>query len=187
MWNDYDEPHANFGMSFEDLDINPNNNKKMAYNNNGGGYNNNRGGYNNNGGGYNNNRGGYNNNGGGGGYNNNRNAQPSKKHSGATTKKYFPKTGPNAGVEMIHTHGWMYRAKTGLVTYSCNTTSKSQLTDKGWIGSIACEVIHKGTGQKAFYWGTMEAKTGKVVIGDLGLVVSPKGGKGGYTGTFVNN
>lgn len=117
------------------------------------------------------------------GYNN---QQPAKKHSGAKTKKYYPKTGGNAGVEMTHTHGWMYRRREGLTTFSCNTTSKSVLKESGWMGSIACEVI-SGNKQKSFYWGTMEYKTGKVVIDSLGLVISPKGGKGGYTGSFTNN
>jgi len=147
----------------------------MAYANNGGGY-----GYNQN---YNNNRGGYNRN-GGGGYRNN---QPAKKHSGAKTKKYMPTSGPNKGVEQTHTHGWMFRKRTGLVTFSCNTTKNSKLTDKGWYGSVAVTVTNVGTGQKSFYWGTMERSTGKVVVGDLGIVVSPKGGKGGYTGSFTNN
>lgn len=147
----------------------------MAYNNNrGGGYNNN--GYNNNNNGYNNNQ----------GYNNRQNA-PKKKHSGATTKRYVPTEGVNKGVEMQITNGWMFRKNGGLNTFKCNTTSKSVLSDKGWYGSVACEVTNKSTMQKSFYWGTMEAKTGKVVIGDLGLVVSPKGGKGGYTGSFTNN
>lgn len=149
----------------------------MAYNNNGGayrqgGYNNNRS-YNSNG--YNNQNQGYNRNNGGSG----------KKHSGATTKRYVPQSGANKGHEMHITNGWMFRKRTGLITFKCNTTSKSVLQESGWMGSIACEVINKGTGQKSFYWGTMEAKTGKVVIGDLGIVVSPKGGKGGYTGSFT--
>ncbi len=109
-----------------------------------------------------------------------------KKHSGAKTKKYFPTQGPNKGVEMIHTHGWMFRRGSGLTTFSCNTTQKSKLSEKGWIGSIAVEVVNHNTKQKEFYWGTMEAKTGKVVINELALVINPKGGKGGYTGTFIN-
>ncbi len=109
--------------------------------------------------------------------------QNKKKHSGAKTKRYTPTQGTNKGVEMTHTHGWMFRKRTGLTTFSCNTTSKSKLKDSGWVGSIACEVVSEN-GQKSFYWGTMEYKTGKVVIADLGIVVSPKGGKGGYTGKF---
>lgn len=115
---------------------------------------------------------------------NNHQKHQSKKHSGAKSKKYTPTAGNNAGKSQIITNGWMYRRRTGLITYKCNTTSKSQLTDKGWIGSIACEVVNRATGQKSFYWGTMEASTGKVVINDLGIVINPKGGKGGYTGPF---
>lgn len=139
---------------------------RQGYNNRGNGY-----GYGNNS--YN--RGGYN--------NSNRNNAP-KKHSGAKSKKYTPTQGKNAGKSQIITNGWMFRRGVGLVTYKCNTTSASQLTEKGWIGSIACEVVNRAAGQKSFYWGTMEASTGKVVINDLGIVISPKGGKGGYTGPF---
>ncbi|MBE99086.1 hypothetical protein [Flavobacterium coralii] len=109
-----------------------------------------------------------------------------KKHSGAKTKRYTPKQGPNKGVEMIHTHGWTAHKRKDFITYSCNTTGKSKQSDKGWIGSIAVEVLNHNTGQKSFYWGTMEAKTSKVVINDLGLVINPKARNGGYTGTFIN-
>lgn len=146
-----------------------NNYNNRSYNNGGGNYQNRS---------YNN-QNGYNNGG--------NNRSQGKKHSGAKTKKYTPTSGVNAGHEMQHTHGWKYRRRGGLVTVSCNTTSKSVLSDKGWYGSVACTVKHVDTGQKAFYWGTMERSTGKVIISDLGWVVNPKGGKGGYTGSFSNN
>ena len=112
--------------------------------------------------------------------------QPRKKKSGAKSKRYTPNNGNNAGKGMIHTHGWRYSKRAGLITYSCNTTSKSVKKDSGWIGSIACEVMQVDSSQKAFYWGVMEAATGKVVIQDLGIVINPKANNGGYCGTFIN-
>lgn len=109
-----------------------------------------------------------------------------KKRSGAKSKRYTPTSGNNAGKGMIHTHGWRFTKRAGLITYSCNTTKKSVKKDTGWIGSIACEVMQVDSSQKAFYWGVMEAATGKVVIQDLGIVINPKANNGGYCGTFIN-
>lgn len=120
-----------------------------------------------------------------GNYSGSRAAAPVKKHSGAKFKKYFPTSGPNKGVEQKLVTGWRL-ANRQLISFHCVTTSKSKLSDKGWIGSVACSVTNTATGQKSFYWGTMQAATGKVVIGDLALVLNPKGGKGGYCGTFLN-
>lgn len=108
----------------------------------------------------------------------------SKKHSGCSMKKYVPQEGPNKGHNQTIVNGWMYRKQTGLVKYKAITTQKSKDTGKGWAGHIAVSVIAPN-GQKAFYWGTMELKTGKTVIRDLGIVMSPKGGRGGYVGSFT--
>jgi hypothetical protein len=107
------------------------------------------------------------------------------KHSGAKTKRYFPQTGPNAGVEQTLTSGWKL-ANRELISIRCVTTSKSKLSDKGWLGSIACTLTNTKTGVQAFHWGTMEHKTGKVVIDSLAMVVNPKAKNGGYSGTFIN-
>lgn len=114
-------------------------------------------------------------NGGGGG---------GKKHSGCKVSRYVPKEGANKGQQQMIVNAWMYRRNGGLTTLRAVTTSKSKLTEKGWYGSIACELINKTTGQKSFYWGSMEKATGKVVISALGFVANPKGGKGGYFGSF---
>lgn len=108
-----------------------------------------------------------------------------RKHSGATMSRYTPKDGPNKGSEQTIVNGWKLANKQ-LISISCVTTKKSEPTDKGWAGHIACEVVNKATGQKSFYWGTMEIKTGKTVIKDLGLVLNPRARNGGYCGTFIN-
>lgn len=106
------------------------------------------------------------------------------KHSGAKTTKYFPKTGPNAGVEQYLTSGWKL-ADGALISIRCVTTSKSKLSDKGWLGSIACSMTNTKTGVSAFHWGTMQASTGKVVINDVAMVLNPRAKNGGYAGTFL--
>lgn len=127
-----------------------------------------------------------------GNYGNNRNnqsygnsAKKIVKHSGAKTKRYFPTTGPNAGVEQTLTSGWKL-ANRELISIRCVTTSKSKLSDKGWLGSIACTFTNTKTCVQSFHWGTMEHKTGKVVIDALAMVVNPKAKNGGYAGTFIN-
>lgn len=117
------------------------------------------------------------------GYNNGygQNSAPPKKHSGAKTKKYFPHSGPNKGVEQQLTSGWRLSNRE-LISFMCVTTQKSKLSEKGWLGSIACSVTNTKTGAKSFHWGTMEASTGKVVIDSMALVLNPKTN---YCGTFV--
>ncbi|QKJ63831.1 hypothetical protein [Flavobacterium sp. M31R6] len=109
-----------------------------------------------------------------------------KKHSGAKNTRYTPKTGANAGVEQHLTTGWRLAGK-DLISFSCVTTSKSVLSEKGWYGSVGCSVVNTKTGAKQFYWGMMEKKTGKVVIAEMALVLNPKAKNGGYCGTFLGS
>lgn len=122
-------------------------------------------------------------------YSNSNNQQSNKqtvKHSGSKTTKYFPKTGPNAGVEQYLTTGWRL-AKGDLISIKCVTTSKSKLSDKGWFGSVAVTMTNTKTGVQAFHWGTMHQSTGKVVIDSVAMVLNPKAKNGGYAGTYINN
>lgn len=114
------------------------------------------------------------------------NQKPTVKHSGAKHTKYFPKTGPNAGVEQHLTSGWRL-SKGELISIRCVTTSKSKLSDKGWFGSVAVTMTNTKTGANSFHWGTMEEKTGKVVIDSMAMVINPKAKNGGYAGTFLKN
>lgn len=113
------------------------------------------------------------------------NKKPQKK-SGASTRTYTPSQGPNKGQLQSFTFGWR-RTKYGFITYSAVTTSKSKLSEKGWYGSIAVEIVNKDTGQSSFAWGTMHKSTGKVVIDSLSLVINPRAKNGGYCGTYLNN
>ncbi len=121
-------------------------------------------------------------------YNNNGYQQPRKqqKKSGASHKTYTPSQGPNKGELQHFTFGWR-RTRYGFITYSCVTTSKSKETEKGWFGSVAIEIVNKDTGSKSFAWGTMERKTGKVVVDSLSLVINPRAKNGGYCGSYLNN
>lgn len=145
----------------------------MAYNNsyNGGG----RGGGN---------RSGYGRNNSGGGRSGA--ASQGKKRSGAMTTTYVPKTGPNKDNTQYFTRGWR-ATRDGLIVVKCVTTEKSKLSDKGWFGSVSCDVVNTKTGETNFHWGTMEKKTGKVVIDKLGWVINPKARNKGYCGTYINS
>jgi len=118
---------------------------------------------------------------------NNNKSNETVKHSGAKLTKYFPKTGANAGVEQFLTTGWRLTRNKELIAVKCVTTSKSKLSDKGWYGSVACTFTNTVTGVVAFHWGTMEKSTGKVVVDSMAIVVNPKGGKGGYCGTYIKS
>lgn len=109
-----------------------------------------------------------------------------KKHSGATHSTYVPKEGPNKGQTQYITNAWKYIKGRGLLTFKCVTTSKSKITDEGWMGSVACEMVNKTTAEVQFFWGMMEAKTGKVVIPALSWVLNPRAKNGGYCGTFID-
>lgn len=113
--------------------------------------------------------------------------QTSRKKSGAKLTRFTITKGPNAGAQRQCTSGWNISRSGGINTFLCCTTNKSQDTGKGWVGSVACEVINKATNQKAFYWGTMQISTGKVVINDLGIVLNPKAPNGGYCGKFTQS
>ncbi|RKS98238.1 hypothetical protein [Chryseobacterium defluvii] len=104
-----------------------------------------------------------------------------KKRSGAKFTRYKN----DGGTERYLTTGWKLSKTKELITFKCVTTDKSADAGKGWLGSIACSVLNKSNMQKSFYWGCMEAKTGKVVIQELGLVLNPKVKNGGYCGTFI--
>ena len=115
----------------------------------------------------------------------NSNQKPSVKHSGAKHTKYYPKTGPNAGVEQHLTSAWRLSNRE-LISIRCLTTSKSKLSDKGWFGSVAVTMTNTKTGATSFHWGTMQENTGKVVIDSMAMVINPKAKNGGYAGTFLN-
>lgn len=107
-----------------------------------------------------------------------------KKHSGAKLHRYTPEKGVNAGVEQHFVTGWRL-SKGELISIKCVTTSKSNLSDKGWFGSVACTFTNTKTGVTSFHWGTMEKKTGKTVIQSMAMVVNPKAKNGGYAGTYL--
>ena len=74
-----------------------------------------------------------------------------------------------------------------MIAIKCVTTEKSKLSEKGWFGSVACTMTNTKTGVTAFHWGTMEKKTGKVVIDTMAFVINPKAKNGGYAGTFLRS
>ena len=150
---------------------NNNNNGSGNYNRNSNNYGNNNRNNNYNGG---NSRGNY-----GGG-----NRQQGAKKSGAKHSTYFPESGPNKGVEQHIVNAWMVRDKT-LFKITAVTTSKSKLSEKGYYGSVAVDIVNTKTGQKQFYWATMHKASGRVLISEMTLVINPKARNGGYCGTFL--
>ncbi|SHK63339.1 hypothetical protein [Epilithonimonas mollis] len=103
-----------------------------------------------------------------------------KKRSGAKFTRYVN----GKGDQMYLTTGWKV-TKNGLISIKCTTTKDSKESDKGWFGSVACTFVNVQTGETNFHWGTMEAKTGKVVIDRMAMVINPRAKNGGYAGTFI--
>ncbi|NWL02386.1 hypothetical protein DM790_16310 [Flavobacterium collinsii] len=118
-------------------------------------------------------------------YNNNNNQQK-VKHSGAKATTYTPNSGPNKGVEQHLTTGWRL-SKGELIAIKCVTTTKSNLSEKGWFGSVACTFTNTKTGVQSFHWGTMQKNGGKVVIDSMAFVINPRAKNGGYAGTFIRS
>ncbi len=122
-------------------------------------------------------------------YNNNngyqRQQKPKAKKSGAKFTKYTPQSGANAGQEQYLTTGWKVSNRE-LISIKAVTTSKSQLSEKGWFGSVAVTFTNTKTGSQAFHWGTMQKSTGKVVVDSMAFVINPKAKNGGYAGTFLS-
>lgn len=108
-----------------------------------------------------------------------------KKHSGAKTTTYEPTSGPNKGQKQYLTTGWRLH-QGDLISIKAVTTSKSKESEKGWFGSIAVTFTNTKTGEQNFHWGTMEKKSGKVVVDSLAVVINPKAKNGGYAGTYLN-
>lgn len=120
------------------------------------------------------------------GYNNNNQNKPQVKHSGAKHTTYFPDSGPNKGVEQHLTTGWRLSNKE-LISIKAVTTSKSNLSEKGWFGSVAVTFTNTKTGVEQFHWGTMQKSSGKVVVDSMAFVMNPKAKNGGYAGTFLRS
>ncbi len=112
------------------------------------------------------------------------------KKSGCKTGRYTNKEYTNKETGEIvkaedkpYTQGWKASKGIGIISIFCAPTSKSRVvrSENGvdWITSIACTITNKKLMTKTLSWGLMDKRTGKVIIQDLGIVLNPKGGKGG--------
>lgn len=107
---------------------------------------------------------------------------PAKKHSGC--KGGQDKKGRS------YVSGWKYSRRTGLVSffaapYKGTSTHKSN-NGRVWENWIV-KIQNKSTMQESIAPCLYDRTTGKVIIQKLGFVMNPKGGRGGYVGTYVNN
>ncbi|MGX9985475.1 hypothetical protein [Soonwooa purpurea] len=118
-----------------------------------------------------------------GGTNYKKSSGKKSKKSGAKFTRYVNKD----GVEMYLTTGWRLNRSRELISIKATITKDSKESDKGWFGSVAVVFTNTITGQTNFHWGTMEKKTGKVVVNDMAFVMNPRAKNGGYAGTFIDN
>jgi hypothetical protein len=112
------------------------------------------------------------------------NGKKVSKKSGSTHRTYVPTKGANKGKTQLITNGW-FIANKNLMNVTCVTSKFSKLGDKGWIGSVSCEVVNTVTGEVHNHWGSMQKSTGKVVIDKMNMVVNPKAANGGYCGSYI--
>lgn len=108
-------------------------------------------------------------------------AAPAKKHSGC--KGGQDKKGRS------YVSGWKYSRRTGLVSFFAapykNTSTHKSEHGRVWENWI-CKIQNKSTMQESIMPCLYDRTTGKVILQKLGFVMNPKGGRGGYVGTYVN-
>lgn len=120
-------------------------------------------------------------------YNNggNRNSSAPKKHSGCSAT--VASKGTYVGSTVVT--GWNYSRRHGMVTFLAAPYSKSEVrtskTGRQWVNYMV-----KVQPEKAASYivsGLLEVATKRVIIKEMGMVMNPKGGRGGYCGKFGGN
>lgn len=107
------------------------------------------------------------------------------KHSGCTS-------GITKNTNKPYVRGWKYDKRNGLRSFiagpyeSKNSTTNEHKSKTGRIWENWCVKITLSDGQTILKSALYDQMTGKVIIKELGYVMNPKGGKGGYVGTFTN-
>lgn len=122
-------------------------------------------------------------------WNQNNNQRPQgKKKSGAGHKMAAVKSGPNAGEIKPITWGWRASKMLGITKYTCTLTKYTKrVTSKSgreWLTGIAVSIVNAKLGTKGFAFGLMDARTGKVIVKEMSLVINPQGGVGGVVATI---
>ncbi|MDB5230437.1 MAG: hypothetical protein JWN76_1242 [Chitinophagaceae bacterium] len=112
------------------------------------------------------------------------------KKSGTSEQKKH--SGCHAGKDKNdnpYVQGWKYSRRDGMRSFLATPYSKTKSVksaDSGiewqnWMVKISQEgKLPQITG------GMYNPATKKVIVKDLGYIMNPKGGKGGYVGTFIN-
>lgn len=117
--------------------------------------------------------------------------QPQRRQYKAEPKKH---SGCSAGLsnnadKTPYVQGWKVDKENGLRKFFAfpykGTKQYTSETGKVWENWIV-EITPKD-GRKWITTCLYDVQTRKVIINDLGFVMNPKGGKGGYVGTFINN
>lgn len=111
----------------------------------------------------------------------NRNNQQIVKHSGCSagqTKDGKP-----------YVRGWKFDKRNGLRSFIAGPTKntenhKNKLGTKVWQNWAV--KITMPSGESFLKSCLYDTTTGKVIINELGFVMNPKGGRGGYVGSFTN-
>ena len=106
-----------------------------------------------------------------------------------TTKKH---SGCKSGVDKKgrrYVSGWKYTKRAGLVSFFAapykgtkQRRSKNDILWENWIVKFRSNTTMVEDITTCLY----NVQSGKVVIQKMGFVMNPKGGKGGYVGTFKN-
>jgi hypothetical protein len=114
------------------------------------------------------------------------------KHSGCTSGTYEKDSKGllcSGTTKINYIRGWKYDKRNGLRSFLACPYSKTKTITSG-TGKVWENWMVKVTlcdGQNLIMGGMYDVQSRKVIIKDLGFVMNPKGGKGGYVGSFVNN
>lgn len=107
-----------------------------------------------------------------------------KKHSGCTAGVIGK--GEYQGKRYLS--GWKYSKRDGMVSflavpYNKSTEHRSE-TGKVWIPYMV--KVQPKMQKEYIVSGLYDVQTNRVIIKELGIVMNPKGGRGGYCGSFIN-
>jgi hypothetical protein len=119
----------------------------------------------------------------------NRGAVPQSAQQFSVGKKHSGCKGGQDKKGRSYVSGWKYSRRAGLVSFFAapykGTNSHKSENGRTWENWIV-KIQNKSTMTESITTCLFDRSTGKVIIQKLGFVMNPKGGKGGYVGTYIN-
>lgn len=125
-------------------------------------------------------------------YQNNGSNKSMKKHSGAKTGTYVPKSWAKYPSDhkktgyVPYVRGWNYSRRHGMRVFLCTPYSKTKRvkssSGKSWENWMV--TIKQDGNKDVIVSGMYDVNSRKVIIDDLSMVINPSAPKGGYCGRY---